>query len=247
MGPEFADHARGCSNTAAMTTEMDVVRWSAILLAAVLTAALGSEAHAGPAQGGTVLFDDSFQGKLGPAWSWIREDPKCWRVGEHGLEVRIQPGNMWGPANDARNLLVRDAPDPKVQPVEITAAVWNRPTHQYEQVDLVWYYTDSDMVKIGEELVNGKLSVVMGREENDKTRTIAIFPLDSNSVELRLRISGNQIHGQFKTPTGNWRDVGTCDLPVKGPPKISLQFYQGPANEEHWARVSELTIRTNDK
>ena len=31
--------------------------------------------------------------------------------------------------------------------------------------------------------------------------------------------------------------------PAKGPPRISLQFYRGPADAEHWARVSEVTVR----
>jgi hypothetical protein len=195
---------------------------------------------AGP--GDEIIHRDSFHGQLGPGWSWIREDRANWRVGDRGLEVRIQPGNMWGPANDARNLLVRDAPDPEHQKIQIVVSVENHPTHQYEQVDLVWYYTDSDMVKIGEELVDGKLSIVMGREQNDKTRTVKIIPLDSNQVQLSLVVSGNRAHGRYKTPSGNWREVGDCDLPVKGAPKISLQFYQGPADEEHWARVSDFII-----
>ena len=192
--------------------------------------------------GDQVIFHDSFRGQLGPGWNWIREDRANWRAGNRGLEVRVQPGNMWGPANDARNLLVRDAPDSEHQMLQITASVENHPTHQYEQVDLVWYYTDSDMVKIGEELVDGKLSIVMGREQNDKTRTIRIIPLDSAQVQLCLVMSGNRAHGRFKTPGGNWRDVGQCDLPIKGKPQISLQFYQGPADQEHWARVSDFTI-----
>ena len=190
-----------------------------------------------------VLFHDSFKGKLAEGWKWIREDPKHWRATDHGLEVHIQPGNMWGPANDAKNVLVRDVPDPAKQPLEITASVEHHPTNQYEQADLVWYYDDGHMVKIGEELVDKKLSIVMGREENDKTRTIAIIPLDSDSVELRLIVRGNRIRGRFKTPKGEWRNAGECDLPIKGEPKVSLQFYQGPADAEHWARVTDFTIR----
>jgi len=150
---------------------------------------------------------------------------------------------MWGPANDAKNVLLRPAPDPQREQIEITAAVENHPTNQYEQVDLVWYYDDSHMVKVGEELVDGKLSVVMGREENDRTRTISITPLDSQTVQLRMRVSGKTVHGQFKTPMHDWRDVGECDMPVKGDPKISLQFYQAAQDTNHWARVSEFTIR----
>lgn len=192
---------------------------------------------------GDVIFHDAFRSKLGPGWYWIREDPMHWRVTDHGLEVHIQPGNEWGPANDARNVLARPAPDSRRQAVEITAAVTNHPTGQYEQVDLVWYYDDSNMVKVGEELVNGKLSVVMGREQNDRTTTVSITPLNSHSVELRMRVSGNRIRGSFKTSGREWRDVGECDLPVKGGPHVSLQFYQGPPDTEHWARVSEFTIR----
>jgi regulation of enolase protein 1 (concanavalin A-like superfamily) len=191
------------------------------------------------------LFRDTFRPKLAEGWSWIREDPKHWRIGEKGLEVHVQPGNMWGPDNDAKNVLVRAVPaDPQRQALQITAAVENHPTNQWEQVDLVWYYDDGHMVKIGEELVDGKLSVVMGREENDKARTISITPLDSETLELRLHVKANRIRGSFKTPKGEWREVGECDLPAtKAEPRISLQFYRGPADVEHWARVSELTVR----
>jgi len=198
-----------------------------------------------------VLFRDTFKGKLGEGWKWVREDAKRWRVGDHGLEVCIHPGNMWGPANDAKNVLVRVAPDAGGKPLEVTAAVENHPTNQWEQVDLCWYYDDGNMVKMGEELVDGKLSVVMGREENDRARTISITPLDSETLQLRFVVTGDRIRGSFKTPKGEWRDVGECDLPAEAgakgkPAQISLQFYRGPEDAEHWARVSEFTIRRGE-
>ncbi len=194
------------------------------------------------------LFQDDFKGKLGGGWSWVREDTKGWRVTERGLEIRVQPGNMWGPANNAKNVLVRNAPNPATDEIEVSVSVINQPTEQYEQVDLVWYYDDSHMVKLGQELVDGKLSIVMGGEENDKTRTIAIIPLKSFSVQLRLSKTANRIHGQFRTPDAEtWQEAGECDLPVHGTPKVSLQCYQGPANVEHWARITEFRIRRLNK
>ena len=168
---------------------------------------------------------------------------------EHGLEVRIEPGNMWGPANDAKNVLVRPAPDAAKEEIEVSVKVENRPSGQYEQADLVWYYDDGHMVKLGQEMVDGKLSIVMGREENDQTRTIAIIPLQFFTVRLRLSVKGGHIHGQFRTPDSDqWREAGACDLPspANGTAKISLQFYQGPADAEHWARVTEFQIRRLD-
>ncbi len=193
---------------------------------------------------GEILFQDNFTNKLDGRWAWVREDPQAWRVTERGLEVRIQPGNLWGPANNARNVLVRNVPDPAQGQLEISVTVTNQPTAQYEQVDLVWYYDDSHMVKLGQELVDGKLSIVMGREEADKTRTIAILPLTSFSVRLRLLVAGDRIRGQFRAPDSDtWRDVGECDLPTHGAPKISLQCYQGPPDAEHWARFTEFSIQ----
>jgi regulation of enolase protein 1 (concanavalin A-like superfamily) len=202
--------------------------------------------HAGHAD--EVVFQDDFKGKLDASWSWLREDRKGWRVTESALEVRVQPGNMWGPANNAKNVLVRTVPDPAKAELEVSVSVTNQPAAQFEQVDLVWYYDDSHMVKLGQELVDGRLSIVMGREEADKTRTIAIVPLKSFSVRLRFRVSGSRIHGQFRTPDSDeWHETGECDLPARGAPKVSLQCYQGPADAEHWARITEFCIRRLQK
>ncbi len=131
---------------------------------------------------GDEIFQENFKGGLGEGWSWLRENPEAWRIADSGLEVRVEPGNMWGPPNDAKNVLIRKLPNPSGQGIEVSVTVENRPTEQYEQVDLVWYYDESNMVKLGQELVDGQLSIVMGREEKDRTRTIAIIPLTSTST-----------------------------------------------------------------
>src|SRR6266849_1542606 len=212
----------------------------ALLSTILLNAALAVAVHADE-----VLFQDDLKGKLGEGWSWVREHRADWRTTKRGLEVRIEPGNQWGPQNDARNVLVRPAPDASKGQIEISATIQNRPSQQYEQVDLVWYYDDSNMVKLGEELVDGQLSIVMGREENDKTRTVAIIPLESTSVRLRFFARENRIHGQSSIPgAAGWRDVGECTLPApaRSTAKISLQFYQGAEKVEHWARVTEFKV-----
>lgn len=190
-----------------------------------------------------VLFQDSFRGKLGPGWFFVRENTNAWRVTTRGLQVRIEPGNMWGPQNDGKNVLVRDVPS-GVTNLEVSVTVSNQPTAQYEQVDLVWYYDDSNQVKIGLELVDRKLSIVMGREENDRARTIAIIPIDAYHVELRHLVEGNRLRAQFRPAgTERWRDAGECDLPARGKPRIALQCYQGPADAEHWATINDFLVR----
>src|SRR5882757_4546589 len=80
-----------------------------------------------------IPFQDDFHGDLGAGWSWVREHRTAWRVTERGLEVRVEPGNMWGPQNDARNLLVRPAPEITGSGIEVSVNVENEPTNQYEQ------------------------------------------------------------------------------------------------------------------
>jgi regulation of enolase protein 1 (concanavalin A-like superfamily) len=193
----------------------------------------------------TVCQDD-FAGKLGPGWKWIREDRPTWRVSNAALEIRVVPGNLWGRANNVKNVLVRAAPDAGSGGVEVAVAIANRPTNQFEQANLAWYYDDSNMVKLGLELVNGETCIVMGREQADKTRTLAKIPIQATSVEVRLRVKGDQISGQYRTAgSDRWLDAATGDLPVVSgmPASISLHCYEGPPDADHWARFSAFRIR----
>ncbi|MBX3747402.1 MAG: hypothetical protein KF833_18995 [Verrucomicrobiae bacterium] len=194
---------------------------------------------------GASRFEDDFRGGPASGWTVLRERSDAWRIGERGLEVRALPGNLWGPANDAPNTWVRPAPDPEKGPVTVTVEVENRPTEQYEQVNLVWYYDDGHQVKLGQEMVDGKLCIVMGREEGDRTRTIAIVPIEADAwvVEVRFEVEGRTIRGLFRMPgSEDWREAGVCDLPVKGEPKISLQVYQGTDRVERWARFGRFRM-----
>ncbi len=194
-----------------------------------------------------VLFSDGFQGKLADGWSWVRENPAAWRVTTNGLQIQIEPGNMWGGQNNARNVLVRPLPPGDQQNLEIAVTVENKPSHQYEQVDLVWYYDDSNMVKIGLEQVDGELCLVMGREEHDQTRTIAKLPLSPDSTRLRVRFltSKNQLRGEYRLADATeWKRAGECDMPApKGmQPRVSLQCYQGLVEQNHWATLTDFRI-----
>lgn len=194
--------------------------------------------------GGEEVVRDDFRSGLTEGWSWVREHREFWRTSERGLEIRVEPGNLWGPANDAKNVLVRSAPRPAEGRVIATVTVENQPTEQYEQANLVWYYNDAHMVKLGQELVDGQLSIVMGREEGDRARTINIIPIDAARVQVRLVVDAEEIRGLFRTAgEGSWQEAGRCSLPVRGDPKISLQCYQGPADQERWVVFSDFSVR----
>lgn len=192
-----------------------------------------------------LLLKEDFHPELPKGFSWLRENPAGWRMSPKGLEIRVEPGNMWGPANNARNVLLYPLPK-DVHRLELEATVENRPSEQYEQVDLLWYFSESDMVKIGHEQVDGQLSIVMGREEKDRTQTITIIPLSTHVVDLRLRVDGSTIAGYYR-PRGKeeWIRAGECELPPAHDriPHLSIQVYQGAAAIEHWATIHRLEVR----
>jgi len=128
---------------------------------------------------------------LPKGWAWKRPNPEAWRLRDGGLEIKIEPGNMWGGKNDAKNvLLIPVAGDWLESGTDVQVTLANSPTQRWEQVDLVWYYRDSHMVKIGLELEDGKNSVVMGREEDDRTRTIRIIPRGFAGSALKIQLKG---------------------------------------------------------
>jgi len=187
-------------------------------------------------------------GSLPDGWTWKRANPLAWRLRSQGLEIKIEPGNMWGRKNDAKNvLLIPVTKDLQESGTDVQATLANSPTNRWEQVDLVWYYRDSHMVKIGLELVQGKNSVVMGREEDDRTRTIKIVPIETDEVTVRLRVTGGQVRGYYRlAPEDKWTDVGICTEPrptaSTDKPQVSIQCYQGDPQNPHWARITELKV-----
>ena len=191
-----------------------------------------------------VLFKDDFKKGLADGWSWVREDPKAWRTTDEGLEMRILPGNLWGKANNAKNVLVRPVPDFGKDHIAITVSFDHTPTEKFEQINLSWYYDDSNMVKLGLEQVRGELCVVMGREEKDKTKTVKIVKEAKTKVDLRMVVHGNTIEGYYRLDgQKDWALAGECPLPAAENPKISLHAYNGPAKVEHWAKVSALEVK----
>ncbi len=189
---------------------------------------------------------DTFQGSMRKQWRWLRENQDGWKLTDSGLQVLVEPGNMWGRANDAKNVLLHPVPRAWQDSVDVRVQLEQHPKKRWEQTNLVWYYSDSTMVKIGLEIEHGITNIVMGREENDRTRTIAIVPYPGETVQLRFVVDGPELSGFYRKPDEQeWIAVGTAALPedASTPPQVSLQFYQGEADSGRWATASQFEMK----
>jgi hypothetical protein len=178
----------------------------------------------------TVLFQDQFDGKLGPGWNWIRESPETWRINEDALEICVQPGV----ANTVKNALVREAPDRSqaAYAFEVTVTNTTRPTRQYEQAGLTLYHDGRPVFKLVKELIDGDLYIIPGR-----------VPMASKSVQLRLVVTAEQFTAQFRPDAkGEFQTAATGKLPAPGKDQISIQCYNGPPDAEHWIRFDDFRI-----
>lgn len=189
---------------------------------------------------------DPLRGSLQPAWKWLRENKDGWKHTPDGLQVLVEPGNMWGPANDAKNVLLHPVPAALVRNAEVQVTLSHAPQKRWEQANLVWYYKDSTMVKLGLEIENGVMNIVMGREENDQTKTIAVLPWPHQEAELRMIVKDLELTGSYRLPgAAEWKEAGKATLPAGIPegPAASLQFYQGEAGSGRWAIARDFVIR----
>ncbi len=178
-----------------------------------------------------VVLEEKFDDELQPGWTWLREDPQAWRLRDGALEIRVQPGL----AETVKSALVRDVPasEPGAKLVfEVTITNLSTPIQQYEQAGITWYHDDKPVFKLVKELVDGQLMIIPGR-----------VPLKSESVQLRLVVSGRDYEAQFRpNAEGEFQVVAKGQLPAGGKHQVSLQCYNGPLEAEHWIRFDDFRV-----
>jgi len=131
-----------------------LLRFIALLLLSVvaldLTDARMSRAEA--AEGTKkVLFEDRFASSLGEGWSWVREDPKAWRVERGELLIRSLPGGLYREMNNCNNLLLRTPPEIKKGKLIVEVTLHSQPKEQFEHAGIVWYRDDDDYIVLSKE------------------------------------------------------------------------------------------------
>jgi len=178
----------------------------------------------------SIVFEDSFDGKLDKGWSWLRENPSAWRMKDGALEIRVEPGV----ANNVKNALVRKAPDRNSGTFAIDVTVTNTtvPIQQYEQAGITWYNDSKPVFKLVKELVDGQLMIIPGRKL-----------MSSEKVQLRLIVMSDSFVAQFRPNCeGEFQTPETGKLPAPNNDQVSIQCYNGPPNAEHWIRFDDFRI-----
>ena len=193
-----------------------------------------------------VVFTEPFDGASSPkGWSWLREDPKAWRLEKNALVIKTSTGSLWQQQNNNRNILLRALPDAKDQRVAVEALVENEPTNEFEHAGLVWYCDDDNYVALLREKLGAKVEVQLVSETNGKPKVgFAQKPFEPKNGLAAHGVVGRQ--GERALPLRPRRTIGRCwwqcDLPVKGQPSVGLITGYAPAKSDHESRFRQFRI-----
>jgi regulation of enolase protein 1 (concanavalin A-like superfamily) len=187
------------------------------------------------------LFEERFAGGLGKGWSWLREEPRAWKVEEGTLVLRTMPGYLHANSNDSRNVLLRPLPKSD-RPLAVEAHVEGEPKVQYEHAGLVWYVDDDNYVSLFQEVLGGKVELQMVTEKGGEPR-FAVAKHEGKGVWMRLVISGGKITTQYKpSEKGEWKVVGRSDLPARGAARVGVMAGGAPKEAERHVRFRAFRI-----
>lgn len=188
------------------------------------------------------FFEDDFEDGLRQGWSWVREMPDAWQVTEGVLRLRTLPGTLWGDRNDACNLLLRPK-EMAVRGLTAEVSVYNQPLVQGEQAGLIWYADDANYIKLVKESLEGRIWIVLAREEDDEPALVERVPIVADTARLRLTLDDAGVAAAYLVPESEtWQPVGTCAPLPHGMLQPGIFTHGGPADVERWSEFSLFTL-----
>jgi cytochrome c len=179
--------------------------------------------------GGGGSFVDDFDGAdLGAGWDVVRRDQQL-TVSGGKLNIPAQTGDLYQTRNDAKNLVLRDAP---AGPWVATTKVNFQGTVQYQQAGMVIYGNDDNFTKFGRIATNAPASPFTekfeyiyennGTARNEGTDSTANLPASfPKDYYLRITSDGTNITGAYSTDGNGWTTVGRA-APLPANAKIGL-------------------------
>jgi regulation of enolase protein 1 (concanavalin A-like superfamily) len=190
----------------------------------------------------TVLFEETFHGKLGDGWAWVRETPGAWKVNKGELVLTVQPGYLHAKYNDARNVLLRDPPGELGATWAVELMLDSAPEKQFEHAGVLIYWDDDNYVSLFRENMESrpKLQMVAEKEAHP---TFAVVDKDIKPVWLRLVVSGEDVTSQYRaTEKDAWQTVGTKKRPSAGKFHCGLTSGGAAKDAAHDAKFSHFRI-----
>ncbi len=166
--------------------------------------------------GGGTWIDDFDNATLNSAWTWIREDRSYWSLTKRpgSLCITTQMGSILFDNNNARNLLVQNAP---TGDFVIETHVLFTPTEDYQMAGLLVYQDDDHFMMLGRAYCGGSQANCIGNgiyfdyEEGGSSSNYNLSTAIRDEAYLRIVRQGRRFTGYYSTDGQSWRVVGTVE------------------------------------
>ena len=192
-------------------------------------------------------FRDDFDGpQLGSGWSVVRPDQNL-AVSGGALRIPAAPGDLYGTdLNNAKNLVLRDAPD---GPWEAVAKINFKGTTQYHQAGILVYGDDDNFTKFGRlahtTAGDEKFEFIYenaGTPRNDSGDSTGNLPAQFPSdYYLRITSDGTNVTGAYSTDGSSWTPVGR-PAPLPANAKVGMFAFNNAAATSPEAAFDWFTL-----
>ena len=105
----------------------------------------------------SVVFEDSFNGKINKEWKILNEKKNEWNLKNDSLNLLVQTENIWDNlATNANNMFTLDVKGNFTAKVDVSLI----PENAYEQAGLAIYQDDDNYIKISKFLYNVNQNII---------------------------------------------------------------------------------------
>ncbi len=158
--------------------------------------------------------DDFDSPILGSRWAWIREDTSLWSLDANSgvLRLRTHTGGLLYDNDNARNLLLQDAPNGDFT---IETHVMFTPARNFQMAGLLIYLDDDHFLMLGRAYCDVTASGCVGNaiyfdyEEGRLTLKHVLSTSQMNEAYLRVVREGNQYTGYYSGDGQTWQEIGS--------------------------------------
>lgn len=178
-------------------------------------------------------WSDDFDGTLKPEWEWVREIPWDWSVNERVGFLRIvtQQGGLLSDLNNARNLLIREAPG---EDYWIQTYVIFEPTEDRQVAGLLVYEDDDNFLLLGRAYCDscGGNKICFEYEENGASLGGEWLTVPSHDCAyLKIVKEGATYSGYYKEEDTDWILVAEYRNVGIRPGGVGLAAFEGSRRE----------------
>jgi len=157
-------------------------------------------------------------------WTVVNENAANWTIGENGLTVTTEYGDMWQGDRNHHNLFLQDTAGDWILETKVDFA--EKPSMAYQQAAIMAYQDENNYLKVGMQSDGSAISVHLNREMNAKGAELAKQGVDTATIYYRLVKTGDTYEGYYSLDGQQWTYLTTATMAMDNI-KIGLMAING--------------------